>query len=40
MNVIKKSYHPLRMRNKWNEVASVCGNRTINMLVLVIYNGL
>ena len=36
MDVIKKSYHPLRIRNEQNKVVGVHGNRTMYMLVLVI----
>jgi hypothetical protein len=37
-NVIKKeSYNPLRMRNEWNKADGVCGNETVNMMVLVLH---
>ena len=37
MDVIKKeSYYPLCMQNEWNLADSVRGNRTVNMLVLVL----
>jgi hypothetical protein len=36
MNVIKKSYNPLRIRNEQNKVVGVRGNIIMNMLVPVI----
>ena len=36
IEVIKKSYHPLRMRNEQNKAASVRGNETVNTPVSVL----
>jgi hypothetical protein len=40
MDVIKKSYHPLRIRNKQNGVVGVYGNWTMNIPVLIFHTGI
>jgi len=35
MEEIKKSYHPLRIRNEWNGVIGVFGKGTLNTLVSI-----
>ena len=36
----EKSYRSLRKQNEWNRTTDVCGNGTMNLLVLVLCIGL